>query len=30
MKDVKEPSQDDMEYAANIMNGNGIKVKIGG
>lgn len=30
MKDVNEPSQDDMEYAANIMNGNGIKVKIGG
>ena len=30
MKDVKEPSQEDMEYALKQMDGCGVKVKIGG
>ena len=30
MKDVKEPSEDEMNYAVSLMEGNGIKVKIGG
>lgn len=30
MKDVKEPSEEDMEYAAKLMDGCGAKVKIGG
>jgi pyruvate formate lyase activating enzyme len=30
MKDVKEPSEEEMNYAVSVMEGSGIKVKIGG